>query len=112
LDISDLLAFAVKNKASDLHLSAGLPPMIRVNGDIRKINVPAMDHSQVHDMVYDIMNDGQRKVYEEHLECDFSFEIPNVMQERQDIHANDARDTLALAHQVLGLSAIDTHHRA
>ncbi|MEO8418575.1 MAG: type IV pilus twitching motility protein PilT [Methylophilaceae bacterium] len=82
MDISDLLAFSVKNKASDLHLSAGLPPMIRVHGDVRKINLPAMDHSQVHDMVYDIMNDGQRKVYEETLECDFSFEIPNLARFR------------------------------
>jgi len=82
VDISDLLAFSVKNKASDLHLSAGLPPMIRVHGDVRKINVPSMDDSQVHDMVYDIMNDGQRKVYEETLECDFSFEIPNLARFR------------------------------
>ena len=82
MDISDLLAFSVKNKASDLHLSAGLPPMIRVHGDVRKINVPAMNHTQVHDMVYDIMNDGQRKVYEETLECDFSFEIPNLARFR------------------------------
>lgn len=82
MDISDLLAFSVKNKASDLHLSAGLPPMIRVHGDIRKINVPALDHTQVHGMVYDIMNDGQRKVYEETLECDFSFEIPNLARFR------------------------------
>lgn len=82
MDISDLLAFSVKNKASDLHLSAGLPPMIRVHGDVRKINVPSMDHTQVHDMVYDIMNDSQRKVYEETLECDFSFEIPNLARFR------------------------------
>lgn len=82
MDISDLLAFSVKNKASDLHLSAGLPPMIRVHGDIRKINVPALAHSDVHDMVYDIMSDGQRKVYEETLECDFSFEIPNLARFR------------------------------
>ena len=82
MDISDLLAFSVKNNASDLHLSAGLPPMIRVHGDVRKINVPAMEHSEVHDMVYDIMNDGQRKVYEEMLECDFSFEIPNLARFR------------------------------
>jgi twitching motility protein PilT len=82
MDVSDLLAFSVKNKASDLHLSAGLPPMIRVHGDVRKINMPAMDHSQVHDMMYDIMNDGQRKHYEETLECDFSFEIPNLARFR------------------------------
>jgi hypothetical protein len=40
MDIAELLAFSVKNKASDLHLSAGLPPMIRVHGDVRRINVP------------------------------------------------------------------------
>ena len=82
VDISELLAFAVKNKASDLHLSAGLPPMIRVNGDIRRINLPPMDHKDVHRMVYDIMNDSQRKVYEETLEIDFSFEIPSLARFR------------------------------
>jgi Tfp pilus assembly pilus retraction ATPase PilT len=75
VDITQLLAFSVKNKASDLHLSAGLPPMIRVHGDVRRINVEALDHKQVHAMVYDIMNDGQRKHYEEFLEIDFSFEL-------------------------------------
>ena len=72
MDITELLAFAVKNKASDLHLSSGLPPMIRVHGDIRRINLPPMEHKDVHAMVYDIMNDAQRKNYEENLECDFS----------------------------------------
>jgi twitching motility protein PilT len=82
VDISDLLAFSVKNKASDLHLSSGLPPMIRVHGDVRKINLPAMEHAEVHRMLYDIMNDSQRKVYEETLECDFSFEIPDLARFR------------------------------
>src|SRR5574338_1440066 len=82
MDISELLAFAVKNKASGLHLSAGLPPMIRVHGDVRRINLPPMEHKDVHAMVYDIMNDGQRKFYEENLECDFSFAIPNLARFR------------------------------
>ncbi|OYO32222.1 type IV pilus twitching motility protein PilT [Janthinobacterium sp. PC23-8] len=82
MDISELLAFSVKNKASDLHLSAGLPPMIRVNGDVRRLNVAALEHKEVHAMVYDIMNDGQRKAYEEALECDFSFEIPGLARFR------------------------------
>jgi twitching motility protein PilT len=82
MDISELLAFVVKNKASDLHLSAGLPPMIRVHGDVRRINLPALEHKDVHAMVYDIMNDGQRKFYEENLECDFSFAIPNLARFR------------------------------
>ncbi|MCZ6805012.1 MAG: type IV pilus twitching motility protein PilT [Proteobacteria bacterium] len=82
MDIGELLAFGVKNGSSDLHLSAGVPPMIRVDGDMRKINVPSMDHKDVHDMVYDIMNDKQRKDYEEFLECDFSFEVPGLARFR------------------------------
>ncbi len=82
MDLTELLAFVVKNKASDLHLSSGLPPMIRVHGDIRRINVPALEHKDVHGMVYDIMSDGQRKTYEEHLECDFSFAVPNLARFR------------------------------
>jgi twitching motility protein PilT len=82
MDITELLAFAVKNKASDLHLSSGLPPMIRVHGDIRRINLPPMEHEDVHSMVYDIMTDGQRKNYEENLECDFSFAVPNLARFR------------------------------
>ncbi|MEE8321247.1 MAG: type IV pilus twitching motility protein PilT [Gammaproteobacteria bacterium] len=82
MDIGELLAFGVKNGCSDLHLSAGLPPMIRVDGDVRRINVPSLDHKDVHDMVYDIMNDKQRKDYEEFLECDFSFEVPGLARFR------------------------------
>ncbi len=82
MNIDDLLAFGVKHGASDLHLSAGLPPMIRVDGDVRRINLPAMEHKEVHALIYDIMNDKQRKDYEEFLECDFSFEIPNLARFR------------------------------
>src|SRR3972149_2374715 len=82
MDIGELRAFSVKNGSSDLHLSAGLPPMIRVDGDIRRINVPSLDHKDVHDMVYDIMNDKQRKDYEEFWECDFSFEVPKLARFR------------------------------
>lgn len=82
MSIVELLAFVVKNNASDLHLSAGVPPMIRVHGDVRRINLPAMEHKDVHDMIYDIMNDSQRKFYEEHLECDFSFAVPNLARFR------------------------------
>lgn len=82
MEITELLAFSVKNKASDLHLSAGLPPMIRVNGDVRRINLPPLEHKDVHAMVYDIMNDSQRKQYEEFLECDFSFSVPNLARFR------------------------------
>ena len=89
MDIGELLAFGVKNGSSDLHLSAGLPPMIRVDGDMRRINVPAMDHKDVHEMVYDIMNDKQRKDYEEFLECDFSFEIPGLARFRVNAFNNN-----------------------
>ncbi|MDB5821972.1 MAG: type pilus twitching motility protein PilT [Herminiimonas sp.] len=89
MDISELLAFSVKNKASDLHLSSGLPPMIRVHGDVRRINLPPLEHKDVHGMIYDIMNDGQRKVYEEHLEIDFSFAIPGLARFRVNAFNQD-----------------------
>lgn len=82
MDITELLSFCVKQNASDLHLSAGVPPMIRVDGDVRRINVPAMEHKEVHGLIYDIMNDKQRKDYEEFLETDFSFEVPGVARFR------------------------------
>ncbi len=82
MDITELLAFSEKQGASDLHLSAGLPPMIRVDGDIRRINLPALDHKEVHALIYEIMNDKQRKQYEEFFECDFSFEVPGVARFR------------------------------
>ena len=82
MDITELLAFSVKQGASDLHLSAGLPPMIRVDGDVRRINLPPLEHKQVHDLMYDIMNDKQRKDFEEFLETDFSFEVPGVARFR------------------------------
>ncbi|MCF9047018.1 type IV pilus twitching motility protein PilT [Acinetobacter nectaris] len=82
MDITELLAFGVQHKASDLHLSAGLPPMIRVDGDVRRINLPALSHKEVHRLIYDIMNDQQRHDFEERLEIDFSFEVPGLARFR------------------------------
>ena len=89
MDIAELLAFSVKHEASDLHLSSGLPPMIRVDGDIRRINVPPLEHKVVHGLVYDIMNDKQRKDFEEFLETDFSFEIPGLARFRVNAFNQD-----------------------
>ena len=82
MEISDLLTKGVELGCSDLHLSAGMPPCFRIDGDIKKIKAPPMEHKDVHSMVYDIMNDKQRKDFEEFLECDFSFEIPNLARFR------------------------------
>ncbi|MGI9273565.1 MAG: type IV pilus twitching motility protein PilT [Endozoicomonas sp.] len=82
MDITELLAFSAKQDASDLHLSAGLPPMIRTDGDVRRINLPPLDHKQIHSLIYDVMNDRQRKDYEENLETDFSIDVPGVARFR------------------------------
>ncbi|GLO59870.1 twitching motility protein PilT [Vibrio sp. MACH09] len=78
MDISELLDFSVKHNASDLHLSAGVPPMIRIDGDVRKLGVPALGHSEVHQMIFDIMTDAQKSEFEGKLELDFSFELPKI----------------------------------
>ncbi len=85
MEIAELLAFSVKSNASDLHISSGLPPMIRVDGDMRRINVPALDNQAVQEMLYDIMDDKQRKDFEEFLETDFSFEISGLARFRVNV---------------------------
>jgi twitching motility protein PilT len=95
VDIAQLLAFSVKNNASDLHLSAGVPPMIRVDGDVKRVNMPPLSQKDVHSMVYDIMNDKQRKDFEEYLETDFSFEIPKLARFRVNAF-NQARGAAAV----------------
>lgn len=82
MDITELLEFSVKHNASDLHLSSGTPPLIRVDGDVRKLNIAPLEHKQVHGLIYDIMNDKQRRDYEENLESDFSFEVPGLARFR------------------------------
>ena len=73
IDITALLAFSAEQGASDLHLSADLPPLITVDRDIRRVNVPDQAHAEVQALVYDIMPDWQRKDLEELLETDFLF---------------------------------------
>jgi len=94
MDLSELLAFAVKNGASDIHISAGLPPLIRIDGEIRRIKVDPLTSNVVHDMIYDIMLDSQRKEFEERLEADFAFEIASVARFRVNAY-NQARGPAA-----------------
>lgn len=86
MDIGELLAFSVKNNASDLHISSDMPPIIRVDGSIRKIDVPPLSSKQVHDLLYDMMNDKQRKIYDEEFETDFSFEVPGLSRFRVNVY--------------------------
>ncbi len=81
-DLIELLSFGVKNKASDLHLSAGMPPLIRVHGEVKKINMPSLSRDEVTHMITDIMNESQKKFFDEHYECDFSFEVKDVARFR------------------------------
>ncbi|MDI9347549.1 MAG: type IV pilus twitching motility protein PilT [Methylacidiphilales bacterium] len=85
MDITALLKFSVENKASDLHISAGQPPILRVDGDVRRINVPALTNEDCNKLLYDIMNDKQRKNYEEFLETDFSFELEGISRFRVNV---------------------------
>jgi twitching motility protein PilT len=89
MDIAELLAFAVKNKASDLHLSSGLPPMIRVDGDLRRLNLPALDNQQLTELLYSTMSDHQRRDFEANLEVDFSYAVPGLARFRVNCFHND-----------------------
>jgi twitching motility protein PilT len=85
MDITQLLAFGVQQNASDCRLSAGEPPMIRINGDLKKLDHPVMNKEEVHALIYDIMSDAQRKIFEEIHECDFSFELSSLARFRVNV---------------------------
>ena len=89
MDIAELLAYSVKNKASDLHLSSGLPPMIRVDGDLRRLNVPALDNRQLTELIYSTMSDHQRRDFEANLEVDYSYAVPSLARFRVNCFHND-----------------------
>ena len=85
MDISELLLFAQKQGASDLHLSSGEPPMLRIHGEVKKINLPSLSKEEVHKMLYDIMGDNQRKIFEEKHELDFSIELADIARFRVNV---------------------------
>lgn len=85
MDVTALLTFAVQSGASDVHLSSGEPPMIRLHGDMKKLEHPPLSREEVHALVYDIMNDAQRKSFEENLELDFSFDLGEIGRFRVNI---------------------------
>lgn len=85
MDIAQLLQFAYQQDASDLHISAGEPPMIRVSGDMKKIKAPALTAEQTQVMMYDIMSDGQRKVFEETSDLDFSMTLGEIARFRVNV---------------------------
>jgi len=92
MDVTELLTFVLDQKGSDLHVSAGVPPIIRIHGEMRKIEMPPLDKDEVHNMIYDILNDQQRKVYEEHLELDFSFALGDVARFRVNVFKQNRGD--------------------
>ncbi len=93
MDISELLIFTVENKGSDLHVSAGEPPVVRIHGEMRKVEVPPLDRDEIHNMIYDILNDQQRKTYEEFLELDFSFALGDYGRFRVNVFKQNRGDS-------------------
>jgi twitching motility protein PilT len=85
IDISKLLTFAVQQGASDCHISAGEPPMVRLHGDLKKLDHPALTQDETHALIYDMMSDVQRKNFEEHRECDFSFDLGDIARFRVNV---------------------------
>jgi twitching motility protein PilT len=85
IDISKLLTFAVQQGASDCHISAGEPPMVRLHGDLKKLDHPTLSQDETHALIYDMMSDVQRKNFEEHRECDFSFDLGDIARFRVNV---------------------------
>lgn len=82
MDISELLIFVQKENASDLHLSAGESPMVRIHGEMKRIEMPPISKENLHMMLYDILSDQQRKRFEEMHELDFSIDLKGIARFR------------------------------
>jgi twitching motility protein PilT len=82
MDITQLLTFAQREGASDVHLTSGEPPMVRIHGDVKRIEHPPLTAQEVHNMVFDIMSDQHRKTFQEANDVDFSFELGNIARFR------------------------------
>ncbi len=82
MEITELLKFAKENDASDLHISAGEPPMIRKDGELQKLDSPKLTKEEVHTVLYDTLNDKQRKIFEEHQELDFAISFGETSRYR------------------------------
>ncbi|MBP0600853.1 type IV pilus twitching motility protein PilT [Herbaspirillum sp. LeCh32-8] len=98
MDIAGLLAFTVRNQASDLHLSAGLPPLLRVHGDIRRINLGALSDEQVEAMLATMMSEEQRSAYAVRMECDFAFQHPALGRFRVNAFRQQRGAAAAIRH--------------
>jgi twitching motility protein PilT len=93
LTIQELLKFTVEAEASDLHISAGSVPMVRVHGQMRKLNLPKMSVEEVEKLIFSTMNDSQITMFKEKLEIDFSTKL-----------SDDTRFRVNAFHQVNGLA--------
>ncbi|MFM9890000.1 MAG: type IV pilus twitching motility protein PilT [Rickettsiales bacterium] len=82
MEITDLLMATHKNKASDLHLSTRNPPIMRVNGDMLPLDMPALDADQIKKMLYSVMTEHQRADFERDYEIDFSITFNAEMRFR------------------------------
>ena len=85
VDIHELLSFAVKNRASDVHIGAGEVPSMRIDGEVRRLDVEPIGRDDATRLAYSIMNEEQRVAFEEHLEVDFSIGVPDVARFRAHV---------------------------
>jgi twitching motility protein PilT len=83
--IAALLRFAVQQSASDLHISAGEPPLMRVHGDMYRVDLPPLTPEDTHRLIFDVMNDVQRRVFQDKLECDFAFPLDDNLRFRVNV---------------------------
>lgn len=75
MDLTQLLAFSMQNNASDLHLSAGSPPIIRVSGLLRRVKADPLSSDDIRTMLYSVMTEDQRAEYEKNMELDFAIAL-------------------------------------
>ena len=101
MDLTQLLAFTMQNDASDLHLSAGSPPIIRSSGQLKRVKADPLSSEDIRTMLYSIMTEDQRAEYEKNMEIDFAI----ALGEKARFRVNGFTTRLGSCAEALGLAS-------
>ena len=103
MELNDILTVAVKAKGSDVHIKAGLQPVVRIDGKLRPIpNAPRVTAEAIREVAFSLMSERQKKIFEENYEVDLSYGIPGLSRFRASVYSQ--RGTIAMVFRIISFS--------
>ncbi|GFE57055.1 type IV pilus twitching motility protein PilT [Geobacter sp. AOG1] len=109
MELNEILTIAVKARGSDVHIKSGLPPIVRIDGKLRPIpNAPRLSPDMVADMAHGIMNEKQRKQFEDNYETDLAYGVPGLGRFRVSVYSQRGSVAMVFRSIPFGIPSIDS----